>query len=861
MKICNDTATSATPLVPRRTDEESFQYIHELEVRLVELERQNEELRRDQAALQATREEQNIILENAGVGIAFVRNRRMQWSNGAFCSMFGYRSHDVEDAETLIFFPSSKEYEQFGLEAYPALLSGETIVRDETMRRGDGTLFTARVSGKIVDQVNPAAGSIWIFVDITSQNVLEAQLQKSANLLTTLSHQVPGMIYQCRLFPDGHSCFPYASDAIHDIYGVTPEEVREDAACIYALLHPDDKAEFDVSIRESARTLQQWEHEYRVILRNQGVRWRYGCARPENLMDGSIVWHGFVNDISAQKKLEVELLEARHAAEAANRAKSEFLATMSHEIRTPMNGVIGMTGLLLDTELDSEQREFAEIVRKSGENLLSLINDILDYSKIEAGKLDMELLDFDLRVTLEDTAELLALRATDAGLELICQIDPAVPSYLKGDPGRLRQIITNLVGNAVKFTRQGEVVISTELQSEQDGWVTIRCAVRDSGIGIPESRLAAIFAPFTQADSSTTRKYGGTGLGLAICKQLTEMMGGEIGVTSEEGKGSTFWFTARFEKQTAEAVHHLASLRSAVHQRPDLTESRILVVDDNATNRKLLMTLLKHWGCRYELAVDGESGLAQLVDAAKTGDPFRIALLDQEMPGMDGTELGRRIKSDPQLSTTIMVMITSLGQRGDAGKLEEIGFAGYLTKPVRQAQLYDCLELVLAKNGATHGTAQLAGKMVQPSPKGIVTRHAVAESGRSGIRILLAEDNVINQKVAQHMLKTLGYKADVVADGREALRALELINYDLVLMDCQMPEMDGFEATTLIRCETSPVLNHRVPIIAMTANAMKGDREKCLEVGMDDYLAKPVKKEELAEVIERWFINSERVPT
>jgi PAS domain S-box-containing protein len=800
-------------------------------------------------------EEQNIILENAGVGIAFIRNRRMQWANSTFCSIFGYHSDDVEDSTTQKFFSSEEEYEQFGVEAYPGLLAGETIVRDQTMRHCDGTLFTARVSGKIVDPANPAAGSIWIFVDVTAQNALEAQLQQSANLLTTLSHQVPGMIYQCRLFPDGRSCFPYSSDAIHEIYGVTQEEVREDASCVYALLHPDDRAGFDVSITESARTLQSWEYEYRVILPHQGVRWRFGCARPENLADGSILWHGFVNDITSQKNLEVELSSARNAADEANRAKSEFLATMSHEIRTPMNGVIGMTGLLLETELTTEQREFGEIVRKSGENLLNLINDILDYSKIEAGKLDMELLDFDLRVTLEDTAELLALRANDAGLELICHIDPAVPSWLKGDPGRLRQIITNLVGNAVKFTRQGEVGIKASLKADEQGCATILFEIKDTGIGIPASRLAAIFSPFTQVDSSTTRKYGGTGLGLTICKQLTEMMGGEIGVISNEGQGSTFWFTARFEKQSAEAAHNMASLRSGVHQRPDLSGARILVVDDNATNRRLLMMLLKQWGCRYELAVDGESGLAHLVEAARAGDPFRIALLDHEMPGMDGSELGRRIKADPQLESTIMVMVTSLGQRGDAGKLEQIGFAGYLTKPVRQAQLYDCLELVLERAGQTsaHQVLDVSETARVSKPlHGIVTRHAVAESGRSGVRILLAEDNVINQKVAQHMLKSLGFKADVVANGLEAVRALELINYDLVLMDCQMPDMDGFEATALIRSDVSKVHNHTVPIIAMTANAMKGDREKCLEAGMDDYLSKPVKKGELAVVLETW---------
>lgn len=627
--------------------------------------------------------------------------------------------------------------------------------------------------------------------------------------------------------------------AAERIYGYAAQEVI--GRTIHAL-KPSGDTSYDRMI-EACIKLRDAPQNSSVVrelvgLRKTGEQFELELSVRPTPLGGQVMFTAVVRDITEQKRAQQALIDASEAAAAANRAKSEFLANMSHEIRTPMNGVLGMTELLIDTSLDRVQRDYADTIRDSAKSLLTVVNDILDYSKVEAGKLELEKIDMDLRDVMEDVARLVAMQAHTKKLEVIVQVDTALPDMVIGDPGRIRQVLLNLGSNAVKFTQHGEVALSLQVISSSERELKVRCTVRDTGMGISSQRLDMLFKPFSQGDSSMTRRFGGTGLGLSIVRSLVELMGGEVGVESTVGRGSTFWFTARFELH-AQAN---AMLQQKTVLRSVAAGQRVLIVDDNQTNRRVLMAQVQRCGLKPSEAASAGEALNLIEAAHKSGQPFAVALIDQQMPGFDGAKLGATLSTQPHFKTLRLVLLTSMGRRGDARRFSELGFSGYLLKPVTQRDLMDCLLLLL--NGQSDENANAGAPMI--------TRHQLrALRAREQRTLLLVDDNPVNQKVGRALLERLSYRVDIASNGLEALQAWEKNRYDAILMDCQMPEMDGYQTTREIRKREAG--KRHVPIIAVTAHAMAGAAEECLAAGMDAYQSKPLDHYLLEQCLNKFF--------
>jgi PAS domain S-box-containing protein len=792
------------------------------------------------ATLRASEERFREIFEQSPLGMAVIGlDHRFARVNAALCRMLGYTR---EELTGLTLEDITHPADLHG----GAELSGQLLRREMTFYQVD-CLSTHRHRKALrvaltASTIHAPSGAPMHFLamieDITERKVADEALRQSEDKYRSLVAHIPDVAWRA----DVHGQCTFISPNIEKVLGYTPEEIQNSGHRLwFARTHPDDQERINLAYESLFTCNRPYDVEYR--LQRKGGQWIWVHDRSVGIYkrDGVVYAVGLLSDITIRKRTEEELQRAKEAAERANGAKSEFLAKMSHDIRTPLNGVIGMTDLLLGTLLTSEQIHYAQLAKSSADSLLALINDILDFAKIEAGKLEMQKIDFDLHATVEEPVVMLAPKAAAKGLEVACLIAPGVPPGLCGDPDRLRQILVNLVGNSLKFTDQGEVILRVTLEEQRGPDVLLRFAVSDTGIGIPPDRRDRLFRSFSQVDSSTTRKYGGTGLGLAICKQLVELMGGQIGVESDLGRGATFWFTARFQKQRPVAAAATAGV--------DPHNLRILVVSASAVHRQILCAQLAALGMVPFAATTGEEALAAVRAADK--HPFDVAFLDAHLPDTEGLELGQRLRATA--GETALVLLTSIGIPVPPERLSEAGFALHLNKPVLQSRLLNTVREAMKRSLSP----ARPGQEMNPRSTGNVF-HAAARSAR----ILLAEDNSVNQLVACKYLEKAGYRYEVAHDGRQAVQKVLSEEFDLVLMDCQMPEMDGFDATRLIRqAEAAGKLpgarRGRLPIVALTANAIKGDRDRCLASGMDDYITKPLEPRRLIETIEAALSRAE----
>ncbi|MEP7134992.1 MAG: PAS domain S-box protein [Chloroflexota bacterium] len=753
-----------------------------------------------------------IVITDPNGNIVYINQKFVEMTGYTLAEAFGKNPRILKSGYT-----SEEKYKDL----WTTIKSGGEWRGEFHNQKKNGDLYweSATIS-PVLNELGNITHFLAVKEDITERKRIEAELVREKQFLEALNLNTPVSITVLDASGDVVSSNP----AFEQMFGYSPLEIvgrNLDSLITTAAVLPD-------AIAYTQKAQAGAVHAFGMRRRKDGRPVNVELfGVPVQLENEQLGILAIYHDIT-------ELESARREAEESNRAKSEFLANMSHEIRTPMNGVMGMLELALDTQLTVEQRDFLETSLHSAEALLALLNDILDFSKIEAGRLELEQINFNLRNTVEDVAYTLAARAQAKGLEMACLIHSNIISSLRGDPGRLRQILVNLVGNAIKFTHQGEIVIHAEPIEKTDDYTVIHFSVQDTGVGIPLERQAAVFERFTQADGSTTRKYGGTGLGLTISKQLVEAMGGKIGIESTPGMGSNFWFDIKFGKQPGK-TGDTAPLKIGLI---NLSEARILVVDDNKTNQIVLTKNVEAMGCRVEAVSSGAKGLESLRNAYRAGEPYHVVLLDMQMPGMDGEQTARAIKSDPAIKDVKIIILTSMGHRGDAARMESLGCSGYLLKPVKQQMLFEATMTVL-------------GRVTEEIPP-LITRHTLAEQRKVSQRLLLAEDNPINQKLAITVLQKAGYSVDTVDTGSEAVSKAMTNQYNAILMDVQMPVMDGFEATQQIRVWEQNSGAH-IPIIAMTAHAMQGDRERCLEAGMDDYITKPLQPRVLFSVLDRWI--------